>query len=147
MIKSRIRSTYMGQQRKSPILEPVLESCNVGPPISFTRQASTQYKPHKYGAPPKLERRRTCVGLGFRPWRFFGRLRDRYIKAMNEMAMGGDFTAVAGFGTGAETDYTLQHCRSVKNREMEAMQEKSAALTRSKSQSAAATFRSSRFAV
>jgi len=68
------------------------------------------------------------------PLSFFGKLRDRYIKAMNEMAMGGDFTAVTGYYGWAEYDYTLQHCKSVKDRQMEVFQEESAAITRSKSQ-------------
>jgi len=120
----------MGHQKKRPSLDPVLEN-SIGPPITFTRQVSTQYKPHKYGSRSKVEPQCACMS----PLSFLVKLRDRYIKAMNEMAVGGDFTAVTGFHGWAEFNYTLEHCKSVKDRHTETLQaEMTAAITRSKSQ-------------
>lgn len=127
-MRSMLRSMHMGQAKGSPSLDPVLENhLHIGPPIAFTRQASTQYKPHKYGSSHRQSR-------FLRPFSFFVKLRDRYVKAMNEMAMGSDFTAVTGYHGWTEVDYTLQHSQSVKDRHVELLQEESAAITRSKSQ-------------
>lgn len=108
----------MGHQKKRPSLDPVLENA-IDTPITFTKEvSSTQYyKPHKYGSRSlKGESQCTCLS----PLSFFVRLRDRYIKAMNEMAMrGGDFTAVTGYHAWAEFDYTLQQCKSGKDRQLE----------------------------
>ncbi|KAG0613310.1 hypothetical protein M758_6G093500 [Ceratodon purpureus] len=138
----RTDSRAMEQRRRGPTLEPVLENNHMGPStaITLTTQPSTRYKPHKYGTVAmKVEdeaKSGQCICV--KPLRYFGKLRDRYIKAMNEMAMGGDFTGLAGYhgaGGGAhECSYTMERSRSVKDRQEEALQEELAAMMRSKSQ-------------
>lgn len=55
---------------------------------------------------------------------------------MNEMAMGGDFTAVTGYhGWGLEQGYNLQRCNIANDRRRDALQEQSGtAITKSSSQ-------------
>lgn len=124
----------MGPQRKGPTLEPVLEDY-IGP--SITIQHSVRYKAHKDSTEGREDASAGAQCMCVKPLSFFGKLRDRYIKAMNEMAMGGDFTAMAGYhGTlgSQECRYTMELCRSVTERQQEALQEELAALSRSRSQ-------------
>lgn len=124
----------MGHQRnKRATLEPVLENY-MGPPISYTdaprkprhgRSSSAKVAPTP--GPGKQAKGSTSKN----PLNIFGKLRDRYIKSMNEMAMGGDFAAVAGYHgcvPGQEYPGTIKN--ESRERELEALREELAALRR-----------------
>lgn len=65
------------------------------------------------------------------PFSVFGKLRDRYIKRMNEMAMGGDFAAVAGYhGCVSGNDYPGSVEHQMRERELDALREEVAAFRR-----------------
>lgn len=114
------------------MLEPVLENY-MGPPISY----NTPSKPSQRGgrsakvAPAGAQSKQKRSS---NPLSIFGKLRDRYIRTMNELAMGGDFAAVAGsHGCVAGPDYpgSLEYQRSDdRRRELEALREELAALQR-----------------
>lgn len=115
----------MGHQKKRvPKLEPVLENY-MGPPISYNSTAS---KPSRYGgstakvAPAsETSKHRESKGLtSLSPANIFGKLRDRYVKVMNEVAMSGDLASVAGtHGCIADPEYYPEHQRASAAREME----------------------------
>lgn len=92
MIHAGVTPGYLQrrQSKRKPALEPVQEHHIHMTPAGG---ASVRYRPHKYGTEAVREGPRQCVCV--RPLSVLGKLRDRYVKAMNEMARG-DFTAVAG---------------------------------------------------
>ena len=117
----------MGLQKKRPMLEPVLENY-MGPPISYN-STSPARKPLRSSAkvvPVSGSAKRyesKSVASSLNPVNIFGKLRDRYIKAMNELSMGGDLASVAGYhGCVAGTEYpgaVEQHHASSAAREKE----------------------------
>lgn len=125
------------QQKKRPMLEPVLENY-MGPPISY----ATPRKPSHGSSTAKVapssgaelgQQQFSKAAKSLNPLNIFGKLRDRYIKAMNEMAMGGDYAAVVGYhGCVAGPEYPVEHRRSEleREREIEALREELAALRR-----------------
>jgi len=65
---------------------------------------------------------RSSSTTSINPMSLLGKLRDRYVKLMNDVAMGGDFTCVASYGCQIGPDYpgTLEISRASKEqREME----------------------------
>lgn len=125
----------MGHQRnKRATLEPVLENY-MGPPISYT---DTPRKPRRgtrssnAKVAPTPETGKQARGATSRnPLNIFGKLRDRYIKSMNEIAMGGDFSAVAGYhGCVPGQDYPGTMQNEIRERELEALREELAAFRR-----------------
>lgn len=69
---------------------------------------------------PKVRSSSTTTSIN--PMSLLGKLRDRYVKLMNDVAMGGDFTCVASYGCQIGPDYpgTLEISRASKEqREME----------------------------
>ena len=98
----------------------------MGPPISYNSTAS---KPSRLGgstakvAPvSETSKHRESKGLtSLSPANIFGKLRDRYVKVMNEVAMSGDLASVAGTH-GSITEYcpgAAEHHRASAAREME----------------------------
>lgn len=132
----------MGPQKRRTVLEPVLENY-MGPPISYNTPAG---KPPRHGAgtakvAPTSEPAKhhhdspKSVAAWWNPLHLIGKLRDRYIKAMNEVSMGGDLASVAGYhGCVADTEClgsVEQHRRSsAREKEIRTLREELAARRR-----------------
>lgn len=110
----------MGLQKKRPMLEPVLENY-MGPPTA-RKPSRSSAKVAPVSGPEKRHESKS-VASSLNPVNIFGKLRDRYIKAMNEMSMGGDLASVAGYhGCVTGTEYpgaAEQHHASSAAREKE----------------------------
>jgi len=121
------------RQKKRQMLEPVLENyssygCNSvlserhhDLPASnpATSQVIICNQPASNSKSPK---RSSTSTTSINPMSLLGKLRDRYVKLMNDVAMGGDFTCVASYGCQIAPDYpgTLEVSRTSKEqREME----------------------------
>jgi len=125
----------MGHQRnKRATLEPVLEHY-MGPPLSYTdaprKPRHGKSSSAKVAPTPGPGKQAKAGATSMNPLNIFGKLRDRYIKSMNEMAMGGDFAAVSGYHgcvPGQEYPGTIQH--EIRERELEALREELAAFQR-----------------
>lgn len=108
------------------MLEPVPENY-MGAHVSFATPQPKQKK-------PVAETKQAKSSLN--PRNFFLKLRDRYIRTLNDMAMSGDYTGMAGFGHGyscnATMDNTREHYRFNEEREIIALQEELAALRRNR---------------
>lgn len=134
----------MGHRKKRPMLEPVLENY-MGPPMSYNTPAS---KTPGLGArtakvapasEPAKHHESKSLATSLNPVIIFMKLRDKYIKAMNEMSMGGDLASVAGYhGCVPGTEYpgaVEQHHRSSAAREeIRALREELAARRRMSSE-------------
>jgi len=124
----------MGHQKKRPMLEPVLENY-MGPPISYNdaprkprhgRRSSAKVTPTSGGAGKQAK-----GATPLNPLNIFGKLRERYIKTMNELATGGDYAAVAGYHgcvPGPEFPSTTEYHE--RRRELDALREALGALPR-----------------
>lgn len=124
------------------MLEPVLENY-MGPPISYNSTTPAS-KPSRHGASTakvtpasEIHQSKRVTATSLNPVNIFGKLRDKYIKAMNEISMGGDLASVAGYhGCVAGTDQypgaVDQHRKSsaAREKEIRALREELAARRR-----------------
>ena len=139
---SRVTRTAMSgrqERQKRQMLEPVLENYSSHGPNSVlserhhdlpsSNQATSHViicnQPASNSKSPKRSSSTTLIN----PMNLLGKLRDRYVKLMNEVAMGGDFTCVASYGCQITPDYpgTLEISRASKEqREMEVWRQQAA---------------------